>query len=300
MTLRRAALAIFLASTLAVGAPRDARADTPEDRRAEQLFSDGQAAFESGDFRRAAASFEAAYEAKHHPAVLWNAARSWQKAGEELRAATDFDRYLRGTAADAPHRDEATKTLAEIIKVVGRVQVRAVGVKNVMIDGEASSEPIRFVAAGEHVATAEDDEGRPVRKVFAARAGEIVSVVLSSSSEAKPPPRKPSSSRPEAAEHDGAPRTGKPLSPWVVVGGSVLVLAGGVTSTFSGIETLNKAAAFDSEPTQSRLDDGFESQARTNVALGVTGGLAVLTLVAALFLVDWGGAAPASAGAARR
>jgi hypothetical protein len=288
--MRRAAFFVF---AMGLATPSVAAADTAEERRAEQLFNDGQVAFEAGDFRRAATSFEAAYAAKRHPAVLWNAARSWQRAGEELHAAIDFDRYLRGSALDAPHRDEATKNLAELLKHIGRVQLRAVGVKKVMLDGEPWSEPTAFVAPGEHVATAEDDAGRSVRKVFSARAGETLSVVVSA--EPKPEPKVETPPPKEDPQREEAPPPARrPLSPWIVVAGSVLAVAGGTVTALSALETLNKAHTFDGEPTQANYDAGFASQARTNVALAVTGGIVVLTVAAAVFLVDWGKSGPKS------
>jgi hypothetical protein len=287
--MRRARLAILVLLAL-LAVPKMAVADTTEDKRAEQLFTEGQAAFEAGDFRRAASSFEAAYATKHHPAVLWNAARSWQRAGEELRAAIEFDRYLRVTGADAPNRDEATKSLAEILKHVARVQIRTVGVKSATLDGEPVSETSVLVASGEHVVTGEDSAGRPVRKVFTARGGETVSIVVATEPKSEPV------TTPKAEPKLESKESSRPLSPWVVVAGSVLATAGGVLTVLYGIQTVNKAHAFDADKTAARLDEGYASQMRTNVALGVTGGIVALTTIAALFLVDWGGSSPRATG----
>ena len=81
------------------------------------------------------------------------------------------------------------------------------------------------------------------------------------------------------------PRTG--LSPVVVAvaGGITAVTAGFLV--WSGVDTLNQRSTFDAAPTQANLDTGKSDQLRTNVLLGVTLGLAVVTGVVAIFFVDW-------------
>ena len=86
------------------------------------------------------------------------------------------------------------------------------------------------------------------------------------------------------------PVTEKPHSGWspivVAVGGGVTAVAAGFL-IWSGIDTMNQRSTFDASPTQANLDAGKGDQLRTNVLLGVTLGLAVLTGVTAIFLVDW-------------
>jgi hypothetical protein len=280
------ALALGIASPSAFAAPpaSGSGSETPEsdadrERRAGQLFGDGQTAFETGDFRRAATLFEQAYAAKPHHNVLWNAARSWQRAGEESLTANDLDRYLREAGEGAPHRDEATKTLADIMKRVGRVQIQRLRMKVVRIDGTPTSEPTVYVSPGEHVATGTNAAGDPVRKAFEVRAGETVSVILGEAEKTEKPPATPA---------DEPERT-KPLSPWFVVGGAILTAGAGGFAALFGLDTVDKANAFDRNMTQANLDAGHAAQDRTNIALGVTAGLAVVTIAVAALLVDWGG-----------
>jgi hypothetical protein len=65
------------------------------------------------------------------------------------------------------------------------------------------------------------------------------------------------------------------------------VLAG--VTTWSGLNTLSQKDRFDADPSQANLDEGHARQTRTNVLLGFTAGAAVLTTVAAIWLVDWKG-----------
>jgi tetratricopeptide (TPR) repeat protein len=258
--------ACVLAALLLV-LPAPARADD-DVARAAQDFATGEAAYEAGDYRRAAEAFEAAYRAKAHHAPLWNAARSWEKAGENVRAANLLERYLREAPADAPDRDNATATLADVQKRLGRLQIQKVGVTGVRVDGAPFDEDVVYVAPGEHVATA-DAGGVPVRKLVRVAAGDVLSVTLS-----PPPPEPP------APEKHG-------LSPWYVVAGGALVATGLGFTIASGFDTVSKRDAFLADPTQPRLDEAFHSQTRTNVLLATTGGIALVTAVLAAFFVEW-------------
>ena len=57
----------------------------------------------------------------------------------------------------------------------------------------------------------------------------------------------------------------------------------------SALDTSSQKDTFDGERTQANLDAGKSKQLRTNVLLAVTGGVAVVTGVFAIFLVDWKG-----------
>ena len=82
----------------------------------------------------------------------------------------------------------------------------------------------------------------------------------------------------------------------VVLGAGLTAVVGGV-AVWSALDTKSTHDSFVSglcSTTGSATCDGLASsgssaQARTNVLLGVTGGLAVATLVVALVLVDWTG-----------
>ena len=57
----------------------------------------------------------------------------------------------------------------------------------------------------------------------------------------------------------------------------------------SALVTSSQKDTFDAQRSQENLDAGKSKQLRTNVLFAVTGGVAVLTGVAAVFLVDWKG-----------
>ena len=288
-------------STVALGLPvacadgSAAPAESPE-RRAARSFAEGQAAFEAHEYRRAAQLFESAYALKPHPAALWNAARSWHHAGEDVLCANTLERYLRDPQADPATRDDANATLADVRKRVARVQLKATGVSHVQLDGTPRNEleGTVYVVPGEHVLAAEDGQGTPVKKSFLARRGETVTVTLAAGSaataasaedEASPPVKEPAKPEPGPETRSGA----RVLSPWVLLGGAALVTAGAAATTVSGLDTLQKRNAFIVSRTQANLEAGFAAQSRTNILVGVTVGAAVVTALAALFFVDWKG-----------
>src|SRR5262249_49859911 len=77
-------------------------------------------------------------------------------------------------------------------------------------------------------------------------------------------------------------------SPVVFIVGASLTAVAGAFLIGSGVDTLAQRSTFDANPTQANLDAGKSDQARTNVLVGVTLGLAVLTGISAFF-VDWKG-----------
>lgn len=280
----RALLAV-LAMTLTV---RAASAAPEADRTAARHFADGQKAFVAGDYRHAADEFEAAYRDKPHHAPLWNAARSWQRAGEEIRAANLYARYLREAPPDAPDRDQATAALRALTARMGRIEPHAAGVDKPRLDGKEVDAPVVYVAPGEHVAEA-DDKGTHVRKVVTVRAGEQVSVTLAP--EPKPAPVAKKNDTPIGPP----PPPRKPLPPVAVVAGGLLTLAAGAVAVVSGLDTVSKRDAFLDDKTQPRLDEAYKSQTRTNIIIGTTVAVAVVTGVIAVFFTDWGGDAPRNA-----
>ncbi len=260
-------------------------AETPEDRKeAAKLFHEGSRAYAHGDFTHAAQSFEAAYARAPRLPPLWNAARAWDRAGEPVRAANLYAAYLRKAPPSAPDRNSATAALRKIEPKLARLQVHAMDVQDVKIDGTAAADIAEdlsevYVAPGSHVLEG-THAGKAVRVVQDAPAGVTTSVVLQAPPEA-PPPTAPPPPQVHHPAHGG-------ISPiFFFVGAGLTAVAGGLT-IWSGVDTLGQRSTFDAAPTQANLDEGKSRQTRTNVFIGVTAGLAALTGVTAIF-VDWKG-----------
>src|SRR5438105_2783065 len=97
-----------------------ASAQTEPTAAAGRLFREGKAAFDDGDYRHAAERFEEAYRTAPHPFALWNAARSWDRAGDAVRAVELYDEYLERFPT-GPDADAAQKARAAIEPKVARL-----------------------------------------------------------------------------------------------------------------------------------------------------------------------------------
>lgn len=260
---------------------------------AQEHFAKAQSAFDKHDYRLAAREFEEAYRAEPHHSPLWNAARSWQRAGESVRAANLYVKYLREAPAGTRDRDTATQSLAELATKLGKVVVHGVNVINLRVDDAVADPDGVFVPAGEHTVSANASTGgAEVRKAVKIAEGQTLSVTL------EPPKKDEDRSPPAPATPPTRPRSFH--VPWIVpvIGGALTLAAGGLT-VWSGLDTNAQRARFDDDlrnnrATQTQIDEGKDAQLRTNIFVGVTAGLGVLTGIS-LLLVDWSFGASVSA-----
>jgi hypothetical protein len=76
-----------------------------------------------------------------------------------------------------------------------------------------------------------------------------------------------------------------------VAGGGILTGVAVAATIASGLSTLSALDAFNASPTASNFAAGQSRQARTNVLLGVSIGLGVMTTSTAIWFTDWHAAA---------
>ncbi|HEX8794842.1 MAG TPA: tetratricopeptide repeat protein [Polyangiaceae bacterium] len=283
---------------------------TVEDRKqAAKDFAEGDRAFKDGDFRHAAESYEHAYHRVPHYSALWNAARSWDHAGEPARAANLYSRYLREAPPRARDRNSAQRLLRALSNRLARLEIHATDVSDVRVDDAPVDAPSVYVTPGAHVVEGKTSDGTAVRQSSDVQAGDVVSVALvppaagatASTTQAAPgataTPATAGASSPASAsatnddtQHDQEqPSSSRHLSPVFVYFGGALTLALGGITIWSGLDTLQQKDTFDKNPTQSNLDSGKNKEFRTNVLIGATAAVAVVTGVTALFLIDWKG-----------
>jgi hypothetical protein len=303
----RAGVALVVAATLATLAGPALGDVSDRDRKSAQTsFQEAQKAFKAGDFRHAAEKFDEAYKRAPHHAPLWNAGRAWHRAGELTRAANIYAKYLREAPPNAPDRNRATAALKEVQAKLGRIDVHATGVGDVTVDGEPFEGEGVYVVPGAHVVEGRttNEPRESVRFPQSVAAGQTVSVALVPPAppapvQAAPAPvpvavvvpataLPPPGSATTSTTTTPSPSSG--ISPWFFVAGTVLTLAAGGVTVWSGLDVTSKKDAYlGGEQTQAKYDAGKSAELRTNVLIGVTGGLALLTTVTALFLVDWKG-----------
>lgn len=111
-------LALVLASTAtsAVIAPlRPAHADATDgdEKAAKKHYERGQKLFNLRKFSEAIAAFEAAFEAKPIPKILFNIGQAHRNLGEHEAAIFSFKRYLK-LLPEAPNREQVEEVIAEL------------------------------------------------------------------------------------------------------------------------------------------------------------------------------------------
>jgi hypothetical protein len=284
---RRSSLALVVFA-LALTVPGPAMAQDSKTEAA-QKFKEGEKAFKRHQYAVAAKAFEEAHAIAPHPAALFNAATAHQKAGQLVRAANLCARYLRDAPDDDSRREKANALIAELTPMLGRIQILDRGAKNVELDGKPIVVEISYVDPGDHTVNGEFG-GKTVQRKLTVVAGSLVKVAL----------EPPKSERVELEEEGGteAPppnaadttkRDDKALSPtWFYVGIGLTAVVGGVT-LWSGLDTNRARDEFETDPSQSALDDGQAKQSRTNLLLGATAVAGVGTAVIGLFFTNWKG-----------
>ncbi|MDB4947214.1 MAG: hypothetical protein JWP97_6748 [Labilithrix sp.] len=293
MSVRSCTRALLVAALL-LGTSAASADPTPQEKAA--AAADGKKALAAAGakrFRVAAALYESAYQHAPEPRWLYGAASAWARADEPVRAANAYARYLREASAKAASRDKATKELAAVAAKVGALSLRADGASALTLDGAALPSPLPpvvYASAGAHEVGARFGE-RAVSQTVTLESGRTAEVTLTAPPEPKAEEAPAVAEVPAAAAGDAPKKEAgrKPLPPAVFyVGAGLTVVAGGLALA-SAIDTSSQKSAFDNERSQANLDLGREKQTRTNILLGVTGGLAVVTGVTALVLVDWKG-----------
>lgn len=284
--------AFAFVALLAFAAFVDRSAMAADHRSAAREFAAGERAYNAGDYRRAAEAFESAYRASPHHAPLWNAARSWLRSGQDVRAANLLERYLREAPIDAPDRDHATTALTEVAKRIARIELHRALARDVEVDDSATAAAVIYVAPGEHVVRATASDGSAFVRRITVAAGAVASISLAPVVRAEPVEAASSqtSTTPlDVVTEKEKPRSSKPLSPWFVAAGAAATAASGGLTVMFGVQTIDARDAFHANQRSEELyRNAVDSQARTNVALATTGVLALATGAMALF-TDWGG-----------
>ncbi len=283
-------VALGVLGPVLVFAPASAASETSVRAQAAEQFEEGKRAFDRGDFARAANAFEVAYRLAPHVDALWNAARAHQRAGELPYAATLYARYLREAPTEARDRDVATVQLASLAARLGCIEVHGSDIEQLAVDEHPSEERIIYVAPGAHVARAVV-AGALVQHTLDLAAGDVVALVFEAPAPASDPEptSRPQPSRPAPEARPLPPSSRVGGSPWLVAGGGTLTGVAAAATIASGLATLSAHDAFNIHPTASNLERGQSLQARTNVLLGLSIGLGVMTTVTAIWLVDWHG-----------
>ncbi len=276
---------------LLVGGAGPARAQSASEiAAAKQWFTEGLALEEKGQFVEALERFRRAAAVKKTPQILFHVGLCEVKTGALVEAIVSFERAAESAKADGNAQVEAAAQ-SELGALRPRVPILELSVKGgakptgLSLDGNTLSEaaleaPIP-VNPGQHEIVA-DFAGTKVKQSFKASEGGRSRVELQApSAEAPPatptpPPPGPAPNAPE--DHPLPPpadeRAGSSVVPWLVIGGGVLVTAGGFYMWKLRGDQIDSLDAICPEKNacpaerESKVDD-LESKGKTYTTLGI-------------------------------
>ena len=292
-----------LAGATSIAVPARAQQDV---QAAANAFRQAQQLQLAGDHASAADFYELADSAAPSPEALRSAIRAHTEAGNLGRAATLARAALARYPDDADTGELARATLVQAKATLAELTLSCNEPCALLVDGKAiTTERVTsanlFVSPGTHALKAYWDNEREALRQVAVQAGQQLSeafqapapVAQPAAPQAQP---EPAPAPPQAEGETAAPLAGAPallprndgLSPaFFWVGAGATAVAGAVTVVL-GLDMLDARDSYEDDPTKTRYDDGTDKQTRTNILIGVTGGLAAVTLGLAIF-TDWDG-----------
>ena len=302
----RIAQASLCLLALTLPPPQPARAQDAQQRQAAAAaFDRGTTAYLQEDFATAARWFEMANDLAPASGALMQAIIAHRRAGNELRAATLALRLIARFPDDGAMVEHAQAVIDDLGEQFFRVDVACDAECAVEVDGMLSSHTSFYLSPGEdHTVAATFDTGTE-QQTLQGEAGEVRAIAFEAPAGATRvehpaehgDPIQPRGPVTGPLDRDPAPSDegSGGISPAFFVTALVLTAGAGATLAWSGIDTLNARDEYEETAMSGDLalaremyDDGQALELRTNLLIGVTGGLAALTLLFAL-LTDWGG-----------
>jgi tetratricopeptide (TPR) repeat protein len=245
-----------------------------------ELDEGARAAFSAGRYAEAAQKFAAAHAASPHAKTAYNAALSWEKAGD-LTLAIDF--YAKalalGGALDEPRKRAANERVAALAKRLGRLDVmRPVG--GFVTVAHLKREPLPatfYLWPGSHELLIETKDGQTTRESVKVEQGQALRLLIDVPGSEKNTAPRPSSDR-KTAQEPGAARESSPTLGWVFLG------AGAVCASTAIVLGLSAVSARDDFDASGRTDPEARDRAVTlrtwtNVAWGATAATATTGVV---------------------
>jgi len=286
-------------------------APTPEQvQAAAEAFDSGRDAYKAGRFGEAAEQFERADSNAPSATALELAIKARDKAGDLDRAASlallAMDLYPSevqsaesGLGKLTPEVLERARRELYELQVQCSEPCQLVDGKK-LVHGAPATERAIFLGPGQHELVAGWGEGRTQAKSVTATAGLSGEVAFEAppAPVAAPEPAPEPEERPSANEPpvDAGPARSGGWMPAVFFAGAGLTAAASGVTIWGGMDTQNNPGAervkneCAAGDTNCKLyKDGRAKQTRTNVLIGVTGGLALATGLIGALAIDWGG-----------
>jgi hypothetical protein len=270
-------------------------------RSAAAEYDAGRRAFMENKYEEAAIHFENAFHDAPRAEALRNAIRARKDAKQFARAATLAALAERIYADDTTTMVVVHDTLSDAAPKLERISLDCSPKCGVASDGrvlslEDVSHFVFFVDPGPHdiVVSWEGDRTKQM-KVDAKPGGRLEWKLQAPVEVAPPPPPAVVTPPPQPPVHDEpAQASSKPFGPVVFFIGAGLTVVGAGLTIASGIQTENSpgAAAVQSQCAGQgencpAYQTGRSEQLRTNILLGSTIGVGVLTGVVGIFFTQW-------------
>ncbi|MBI2892823.1 MAG: tetratricopeptide repeat protein [Deltaproteobacteria bacterium] len=255
------ALALIAAATLTM--PLDASAQSGA-ATARAAFDRGTRRFQAGRYEQALEAFREAYEARPHPAVLFNIASCLDKLGRPVEAVTEYQRYLRlrGDEVEPARRADVEEALARLRRRVAFLAITPPSPDAaVTVDGaevELGEDPV-VVSSGRHTIESRAAGGRTATAEVDVVSGESLEVRL------RLPERAADTGGHDRRTDQHAPRPETPgprdegsgWSPtlrWVGLAATA-AFAGGLV--FTGVRALSLNSEYENDPSPELRDEGL-------------------------------------------
>lgn len=304
--MRRAALVGALIGAMFVGTAhaQDAQPSPERIKAAAEEFDRGRRAYLAKDFEQAAVHFENAYRDAPSAPTIRLAIRARRDAKQLARAATLAAIAQSRYPEDAASMQFAKETLDAAGPQLHEYAIDCSSECAVAADGRVVSQSDAlhhriFLDPGAHDLGVSFGEGRSTAKKIDARKGGKDSLSFEAPPPAKvetppPPPVDPNRDKPPPPPPPPPKVEEKPLGPLVFFIGAGLTVAAGGATLWSGLDTQNspgtdavRRECAGKDESCPAYQDGQDKELRTNILIGTTIGLGVVTGVIGLFFTQW-------------
>ena len=135
MNARLISVALLLLVLVSVSS---ANAQTSAKEQARELYGQGNARFDAGDFEGAAQAFKQAYELVQYPIILFNLGLSYEQLGKPVDAVQAFEKVIAAPGKLKPERvEQAKSSLSKQLALVAELSVTCnVEGATIKVDGE--------------------------------------------------------------------------------------------------------------------------------------------------------------------
>lgn len=254
-------------------------------QEARELFLQGQAAYETGDYDTAVQNWERAYELDPRPLLQYNLAQAYERLGLLDQAVAAYRVYIENTPGDDQRAQNARARIASLEQRVGNTSIRLTGGVEgaaILVDGEDRGrlphpDPLR-VDPGSHRVVVRAEGYEDFVSVVAVSAGQSVDVPVELAAGV--------SGRASTTTGGGGVSM---IGVGVAAGGGAVLIGGAITGG------LALAAAGDAPNADGPEADDARTLALVTDILLPVGAVAVAAGVVLMFVLDDGGSSDSAA-----